>query len=319
MDSIKNLGLLALGSRLKILLENFNQDISKIYKANNLEFEPRFFLIYHILKNNKRLKITDLAKEIGLSQPSVSQITEAMSDRGLINFDKDKKDTRIKYVSLSAKGKKLIPILEVLWKDILSAHKELFNSIGIDIIYVIEKIENALKQKSLFDRISEKSKLRMISNVDIVNYSLPLKAYFKDLNYQWLKKYFKVEKKDEEILSNPEKYILEKGGFILFSRVDGYVCGTVAIVKHKNGEFELTKMSVNEKYQGRQIGKKLATEAINRAKKLGARKIFLETSHDLTEAVRLYKKLGFVEVSFENNTKSKYERPTFKMELQINK
>lgn len=318
MDLVKNLGLLALGSRLKMLAELLYRDVSRVYKSLNLDFEPRFFLVFYVLINKKEIKITDLARETGLSQPAISQATESMEKKGLVKFIKDKNDERKKIVALSRKGQLLVPVLEKIWKDILSAHEDLSVSTETDIIYVIGKIEDSLKQRSLYERILEKSKQREINTVDIVDYSSPLKPYFKELNYQWLKKYFSVEEKDEKMLSNPERYILKKGGFILFSRVGGCICGTVAMVKHNDGSFEMTKMCVSEKYQGRQIGKKLAIEAINKAKKLGAKKIFLETSKNLDRAVSLYKKLGFREVPYKNGSASEYKRPTFKMEIKLN-
>ncbi len=316
MDLARNLGLLALGSRLKMLAELLCRDVSRVYTSLNLDFEPRFFLVFYILINKKGIKITDLARETGLSQPAISQTTESMEKKGLVKFIKDKNDERKKIVALSKKGQLMVPILEKIWEDILSVHEDLSVSTETDIIYAIEKIEDSLKQRSLYERIMEKSKQREINTVDIVDYSSPLKARFKELNYKWLKKYFNVEEKDEKMLSNPERYILKNGGFILFSRVDGCICGTVAMVKHNDGSFEMTKMCVNEKYQGRQIGKKLAVEAIKKAKKLGAKKIFLETNKDLDRAVSLYKKLGFRSVPYKNGSVSEYERPTIKMEYK---
>ena len=153
MELIKKLGLLALGSRLKLLLDDLLQDISKIYKSNDIDFESRFFLVFYLLKDNNKIRITDIAREIGISQPAVSQVTEIMAKKGLVKFIKDKKDTRTKFVYLSGKGKKIIPVLEAIWEDIIYAHEELFNSIGVDIINVLEKTENALKQKKMFERV----------------------------------------------------------------------------------------------------------------------------------------------------------------------
>jgi serine phosphatase RsbU (regulator of sigma subunit)/ribosomal protein S18 acetylase RimI-like enzyme len=155
------------------------------------------------------------------------------------------------------------------------------------------------------------------AEVEIINYSPDLKEHFKKLNLEWLNKYFKVEKPDERILNNPEKYIIKKGGFVLFASVGGTICGTTAMNKISDEVFELSKMAVSENYQGRQIGKKIALEAIERAKSLGAKKIVLETNNMLNKAVNLYKKLGFTEVKYETDDKSLYERPTFKMEYRV--
>ena len=39
---------------------------------------------------------------------------------------------------------------------------------------------------------------------------------FKTLNLAWLEKYFWVEPHDEEVLSNPQSYIIDRGGFIFY-------------------------------------------------------------------------------------------------------
>lgn len=152
---------------------------------------------------------------------------------------------------------------------------------------------------------------------EIIDYTPDLKSRFRELNHEWLNKFFKVEKEDEFILDNPEEYIINKGGFILFARMGGVICGTVAANKVNGGVYELTKMAVTENYQGKGIGKKLAIETINRIKKLGAKKIYLETSRELENAVALYHKLGFKETEYGAGSQTRYERPTIKMELAL--
>ncbi|MBN1633491.1 MAG: GNAT family N-acetyltransferase [Ignavibacteria bacterium] len=156
-----------------------------------------------------------------------------------------------------------------------------------------------------------------MENTEIINYHPSLKIFFKIINYEWLEKYFTIEKRDEEILSNPEKYILDKGGFILFAIHDGAVCGTVAMIKHNNDVFELAKMAVLKKFRGKKIGEKLALEAIERAKNMGAKKIILDTNRSLTVAVSLYVKLGFIKCGNKEYEETGYERETFRMELVI--
>jgi ribosomal protein S18 acetylase RimI-like enzyme len=315
MEFIKSLDLLVIGSRLNTLLDTLIQDINNVFSSHNLDFEPRFIPLVYLLKDNDKLKISDLTKNSGLSLSAFHRISMVMEEKGLIKFSVDNKNPKIKYISLSAKSKRLVPQLELLWEDILTALKELFTELGIDVPSLLDRIESGLKRQSILDRINEKSKLREINNVDIVDYSLPLEAYFKDLNYQWLKSYFKVEKKSEEIIANPEKYILENGGFILFSRVDGYICGTIVMINHKGGIYELAHLTVSEKYPGRQIGNKLMTEAVNKAKSLGAKKIFIEIDKEFIDELRLYKKTGFEEVPYDKNMKSKNQN---KIKLELN-
>lgn len=101
----------------------------------------------------------------------------------------------------------------------------------------------------------------------------------------------------------------------MFAKLNDEIVGTAALIKFSDGEFELAKMAVTEKVQGRQIGKKLAEEIIRLAKAKKAHTLFLETNVKLNAALKLYKKFGFELVE---NTNSKYARSTIKMELKLN-
>jgi hypothetical protein len=79
--------------------------------------------------------------------------------------------------------------------------------------------------------------------INIVNYKSEYAPIFYQLNIEWLKTYFYVEPYDEEVLGNPSKYIVNKGGYIFFAELDNQIIGTVALMptKHKS-VFELTKI-----------------------------------------------------------------------------
>ena len=83
------------------------------------------------------------------------------------------------------------------------------------------------------------------------------KTVFKELNIEWLNTYFYVEQHDEEVLSHPEKYILEPGGHILVALVDGGVAGVVALMPIEKDVYELTKMAVDKNARGLKIGQRL--------------------------------------------------------------
>src|SRR5690606_14936865 len=108
--------------------------------------------------------------------------------------------------------------------------------------------------------------------------------------------------------------ILKDGGEILFALYDDKVIGTVALLKVDNETMELTKMAVDEKFQGRGAGKLLCRSAIDKAKELGVSKLVLYTQTALKPALSIYEKLGFKEVPIE---KGKYKRADIKMELDF--
>jgi DNA-binding MarR family transcriptional regulator/N-acetylglutamate synthase-like GNAT family acetyltransferase len=317
MKYILELEELAFATRLKLLTERLFQDATRIYKSLDIDFEPRWFTIFYLLNNRSPLSITEISSELGITQPAVTQIADILVKKGYVSHLRDKNDTRKRMLTLSKKAKELIPELEQIWESFSRAHRSLFDSVGYDVMLVVEKIEKSLDKADMFTRIMEDYKKRQSSNVQIIDYKPEYKHYFKLLNYEWLKKYFWVEKEDEEILSNPESKIIRKGGFIFFAKENDEILGTAALKKHDNRVFELVKMAVTEKAQGRQIGKKLALSAIERARKENGETLFLITSKRLKAACSLYKKLGFEQVENGNGETSKYDRSSIKMELNL--
>lgn len=150
----------------------------------------------------------------------------------------------------------------------------------------------------------------------IVEYKSAYKAAFKNLNQAWIEQYFKMESSDYKALDHPETYIINNGGAILFALVGEEVVGTCALIKFEDErydyDFELAKMAVAPAFQGRGIGYRLASAAIEKARQLGAASIYLESSSILQPALNLYKKLGFKDVK---NVESPYERCNVQMEL----
>jgi putative acetyltransferase len=74
----------------------------------------------------------------------------------------------------------------------------------------------------------------------------------------------------------------------------------------------LVKMAVDPKFQGRGISKMLMEKCLERAKVLGAKRIYLESSSLLKTALSLYEKYGFRHVPVTN---SHYDTADVMMEL----
>jgi ribosomal protein S18 acetylase RimI-like enzyme len=130
--------------------------------------------------------------------------------------------------------------------------------------------------------------------VEIVPYKPAYRDDFKRLNIEWLEQFFCVEEIDDRVLSDPETHILRSGGFIFFALIGPDVVGTVALIKAEDDRYELSKMSVTEAFRGLGIGRVLASTAIRRFEKTGARELYLESNSRLTPAISLYESMGFV-------------------------
>ena len=137
---------------------------------------------------------------------------------------------------------------------------------------------------------------------------------FKELNVAWISKYFEIEDSDLKMLEDPQGYIIDKGGAILIATLNGAIVGTCALIKMEDDVYELAKMAVDPAAQGKSIGYQLGHQVVERARTLGAHKIFLETNSKLKPALSLYKKLGFEEAE---TTCSPYVRCDVQMHLKL--
>lgn len=152
------------------------------------------------------------------------------------------------------------------------------------------------------------------NTVEIIPFSTDLKEHIKTLNLEWLKKYFKVEPKDEIVLSDPQSEIIDKGGMIFYAKYNNQIIGTVSLIKIDDFTFELSKMAVTDTIQGLGIGKKIMEHCLAVAKEEGIQKLILYSNRSLLPAIHLYKKYGFVEIALEDGV---YERADIKMERVI--
>ena len=155
----------------------------------------------------------------------------------------------------------------------------------------------------------------MSSNkVEIINFSEEQKEAIKVLNYEWLEKYFTVEKNDIISLSNPKEEIIDKGGFIFYAKLNDEIIGTASLLKKSATVFELGKMAVSQKAQGHKIGTLLLEHCLTFAKQKQIKTLVLYSNTQLKSALHLYRKYGFSEVDVEEGL---YERADIKMEKQL--
>lgn len=152
-------------------------------------------------------------------------------------------------------------------------------------------------------------------NIEIIPFKPEYAQQFKDLNIEWLEKYFWVEPHDEEVLGKPQKYIIEPGGNIFFVKEGERIIGTVALMRMEEGIFELTKMAVTPQSQGKKIGQKLLDHTLKYAKARGWKKLIIYSNRKLENAIFIYKKYGFNEIPIEGN--NPYARGDIKMELPL--
>ncbi len=134
------------------------------------------------------------------------------------------------------------------------------------------------------------------------------------MNAEWLRSYFYIVPYDQQVLSHPKKYILDKGGFIFLAKYQNEIVGVVSLINQKDF-FELSKMAVKPNFRGQKIGEMLVKYFIEFRKNQGWESITLYSNRKLIPAITLYEKIGFKEVPLETN--AHYNRADIKMIFEI--
>ena len=154
------------------------------------------------------------------------------------------------------------------------------------------------------------------SGLQIVDFAPGYAEAFKQLNIEWISRYFVLEAKDQQALYHPRAQIIDRGGVILMALINDEPVGTVALIPYDNNTLELAKMAVRPAQQGRGIGLALGEAALSRARQMEAKRLYLESNDKLAPALALYQKLGFRHLP-QAREESPYARCNVFMELML--
>ncbi len=152
----------------------------------------------------------------------------------------------------------------------------------------------------------------------IENWKPQYTKYFEALNRGWITRFFDenaIEPFEVELLTHPDKEILNKGGHLFFAIEDGNVLGCVALLKHGETEYEISKLAVDPAAQGKGVANQLFEAIFSYAKDNNINKLILESNTRLKAAMGLYNKYGFNEVK---DFTPHYTRVNIKFEKLLN-
>lgn len=297
MEYIAQLGLVALGSRMRAISDRLYATADEVYRASGLQLQGRWLPLLRILHDRGPQTVGEIAEAVGQTHSAVSQLADKLTDQGWLDVAIDPADRRRRRLALTAHARTELRAAKPLWRAIEDLFTRHCREQGIDLLHTLETFESVLAP-TLAGAIVERAATQDRSALRIVAFDPALRDHFYRLNEAWLRKYFYVEEIDHRVLSDPETEIIARGGTILFAMLGDEVVGTCALMPEADGAdadgtYELTKMAVDEQRQGLGIGRALMEAAIEEFQRRDGRTLFLETNSKLTPAVRLYESMGF--------------------------
>ncbi|MEO1258776.1 MAG: MarR family transcriptional regulator [Bacteroidota bacterium] len=155
MKNINEIGILAVGTRMKRFYDNMMPAGRAIYLSHGLDFEPKWFTIIYALIENKELSVTDLSQLIGLSHPTIIQLLKELEKNGWVVSKKSKTDGRIRLLQLSEWAESQVSLLQTIWSHIRQAIEEMNAEGQVDFWEGFLEFEAAQMKKSVYDRVLE--------------------------------------------------------------------------------------------------------------------------------------------------------------------
>ncbi len=320
MEFYQRAGKIAFGSYLRRLGEMMSQWATQVYTMYDVQLEVRWFPIFQAIIWDGGTTVTELAEYVGHTHASVSQTLKEMAAAKIVTLAKSPEDKRQTHVQLTAKGRKEQAKMLTMLEDIEVVMTAIFAECSTNPLAALQDYERALQRLNYTERMTAQRKERTHSVVKIIECKQGgkhtkeyLEAY-KRLNYAWIKRFFTVEDGDRKALEAAEHTILESGGAILLATLDGEYVGAVALIAMNNDTVELAKMAVAEAAQGKHVGWKLGQAALEKAREMGMKRVYLESNTVLAPAINLYYKLGFTRLP---EFSSPYNRANIAMEIWL--
>jgi len=287
-------GELALGSRFKAVSESLYAAANVAYRASGVDIDAHWFPVLRYLQVKGPATVTEIATAIGQTHPAVSQLAARLRKAGWLTRRTDKSDARRGVLELSAEAERKLDRLGPVWCAIRRAARAAALRGQGSLIDALTAFENDIASGRIAAEIAAERERVLAAEVEIHAYRPEWARHFERINTEWLERWFVVEAVDHEMLSNPQRHVIDRGGSILFAVLDGEVIGTCALLNEAPGNYELSKMAVETGFRGIGAGRKLLDAAIAEFERIGGKTLFLESSKRLTPALRLYESAGFV-------------------------
>jgi GNAT superfamily N-acetyltransferase len=113
--------------------------------------------------------------------------------------------------------------------------------------------------------------------------------------------YLQVQHCDAELANLRQKYG-KPAGRLYLARVDGSPAGCVGLRKLDEKTSEMKRLYVRPPYRNKGVGSALVNRILEDAREIGYTYMNLDTLPMLTNAIRLYRKMGFTDIERYNDS-----------------
>lgn len=144
-----------LGTRFKRLSERFLSEVTSIYKTLNISFEPAWFPLFYLLDQNEQITVTEVARELDVTQSGASQLVSSLEKKGLVSCQKDPADRRVRVVRFTERGAELQAAITPIWKAIGRNMQQIMaeNEQSRVLLEALNSLETTMNSTSLAEQV----------------------------------------------------------------------------------------------------------------------------------------------------------------------
>ncbi|MEO0650450.1 MAG: MarR family winged helix-turn-helix transcriptional regulator, partial [Planctomycetota bacterium] len=156
-DILRDLGPLALGSRLKRLSDWLLTDAAKIYRDSEHPHPTGQFPLIAALDRYGPMTVNDAAAVLGVSQPAATRTAAEAAKFGLVEAETSAGDRRVRTLSLTEVGRQSVAQMKLeLWPRVEAAARELLRGTSGAFLRDVAALEARLAERSLLERYADR-------------------------------------------------------------------------------------------------------------------------------------------------------------------
>lgn len=152
-DVVRQLGILALGTRLRRLGEKLQSDTQEIMSGFDLPLSASQFPYLAALDRLGPLGVGELSQALGVAQPGVTRTVGLLGQAGLVEAVAAEGDQRRRIMRLTKQGRTIVAKAKAdIWPMIEGAVADLCGDEGAPLLALLGEIEVRVAQRSLAKR-----------------------------------------------------------------------------------------------------------------------------------------------------------------------
>lgn len=289
-------GELIIGSRLKRLSEKFLSDVSKVYKSQGIPFETAYFPVFYLLNLHGTLTVSHVARELEITQSGASQMINSLVKKGLVRYDKDKDDKRIRIASFTPRGTLLLGQVEPVWESIGKCFRKILEE-GDNSRYLFQalgEIEESIAKKNLFSRVSKDlEKKNLLKKVVFSPYDPILEKEYKALALSWLVENSFAKTNDTDFINKTGKMV-EKGlGIVRLAKIENQVVGAFYLSKIGGDRAEILVFGVEDSRGHLDLAQLLLSRLLETMREEKINRVSIRLNRRLAPLIKLFRGAGF--------------------------